>query len=212
MYLSKLDIEQLSRIRRLNIINSVTGIKPANLIGTQSDEGSENLAIFSSVVHLGSNPALIGLFFRPQHEKPRDTYLNIKSTGVYTINQVPAHLAENAHYTSAKFPSEVSEFERCGFNKEYLFDFKAPFVKESLLKMGLELIDEVPIKANNTILMIGSIQHLQFPDDMMDPEGNLNMAAIDAVGISGVNSYYSLQRTDQFPYAHVKSVPDFKPQ
>jgi flavin reductase (DIM6/NTAB) family NADH-FMN oxidoreductase RutF len=212
MYLSKRDIEQLPRVKRLNIINSVTGIKPANLIGTQSADGQDNLAIFSSVVHLGSNPALIGLFFRPQHEKPRDTYLNIKSTGVYTINQVPGHLVENAHFTSAKFPNDTSEFERCGFSKEHQFDFEAPFVKESQLKMGLELVDEVAIKANKTILMIGSIQHLLFSDDMMDEEGNLNMASIDAVGISGVNSYYSLERTNQFPYAHLKSVPDFKPQ
>ncbi len=212
MYFSKQDIEQLPRVKRLNIINSVTGIKPANLIGSQSATGQDNLAIFSSVVHLGSNPALIGMFFRPQHEKPRDTYLNIKATGVYTINQVPGHLVENAHFTSAKFPHDISEFERCGISKERQFNFKAPFVKESQLKMGLELVDEVPIKANKTILIIGSILHLQFADQMMDAEGNLNIASIDAVGISGVNSYYALKRTDQFPYAHVSSVPDFKSQ
>ena len=34
MYLSKQDIEKLPRINRLNMINSVVGIKPANLIGT----------------------------------------------------------------------------------------------------------------------------------------------------------------------------------
>lgn len=210
MYLSKDDIQRLTRIKRLNIINSVTGIKPANLIGTQSVQGQENLAIFSSVVHLGSDPALIGFFFRPQYQNPRDTYLNIKSSGVYTINQIPAHLIRNAHYTSAKFDNDISEFEQCGFKTEYLYDFQAPFVKESQLKMGLEVVDEVPIRANKTILMIGKILHLQFADDMMDPQGNLNIETINAVGIGGVNTYYSLKKTDQFPYAHLDEVPDFK--
>ena len=112
MYLSKSDIEKMPRIQRLNTINSVTGIKPANLIGTRSEEGLSNLAIFSSVVHLGSNPALLGFFFRPQHQHPKDTYRNIRSTAYYTINQVPAAFIRNAHFTSAKFPPELSEFER----------------------------------------------------------------------------------------------------
>ena len=54
------DIKSMSKIFRLNLINSITGIKPANLIGTKSKDNLENLAIFSSVVHLGSNHALLG--------------------------------------------------------------------------------------------------------------------------------------------------------
>ncbi|MBT8218942.1 MAG: flavin reductase [Bacteroidia bacterium] len=207
MYLSNQDIESLPRIRRINIINSISGIKPANLVGTQCDEGLANLAIFSSVVHLGSDPALIGCVFRSQHSRTQDTYRNIKASGVYTINQVPAELMENAHFTSAKFEREVSEFDRCGFNKEYHFDFPAPFVKESRLKLGLEMIEEIPIQSNGTILMIGRIMHLIFPDDMMDAEGNLNLEVIDGIGIGGVNTYYSLRKVDQFPYAHKETVP-----
>ena len=80
MYLSLNDIKALPRVKRLNIINAATGIKPANLIASKSKDGQSNVAIFSSVVHLGSDPALLGFFFRPQYEKPRDTYLNIRST------------------------------------------------------------------------------------------------------------------------------------
>ena len=68
MIYTKADFENMSRVERLNLINSCSGIKPANLIGTQSAAGQPNVAIFSSVVHLGSNPALFGMVFRPQHE------------------------------------------------------------------------------------------------------------------------------------------------
>ena len=44
---------KMDKIKRLNIVNSITGIKPGNLIATMSKENETNLAIFSSVVHLG---------------------------------------------------------------------------------------------------------------------------------------------------------------
>ncbi|MEM6829585.1 MAG: flavin reductase [Bacteroidota bacterium] len=209
MHLTKEDIEQTERIRRLNIINSITGIKPANLIGTISEDGFPNVAIFSSLVHLGSNPALLGFILRPQHEVPRDTYLNIKANGSYTINHVHLDHVEQAHYTSAKFSKEESEFEKCRFTEEYLFDFKAPFVAESQLKIGMKFIEEVPIKLNQTIMMIGSIEHLVVPDHCVGPEGHLDLSKIRTAGISGLNSYYELKKINQFPYARAGELPDF---
>lgn len=202
MYLSVNDLKNLSRVKRLNIINSATGVKPANLLGTKSLNSHPNLAVFSNVVHLGSNPPIIGILFRPQQENPRDSYVNIKETGYFTLNQVPENMIQNAHYTSAKVPPQVSEFDEYGFTEEYLFGFHAPFVKESLLKIGLEMTEEIPVKSNNTILLAGKILHLQFPDEMMDDQGNLNLETIDAVGIGGVNTYYSLKKLQTFPYAH----------
>ncbi len=46
-----------------NLINSVSGYKSANLIATKSRAGTTNLAVFNSIVHLGSNPALLELYF-----------------------------------------------------------------------------------------------------------------------------------------------------
>ena len=79
------DIKKLDKVYRLNLINSITGIKPANLIATRSKDGVDNVAIFSSVVHLGSNPAMIGFVMRPQSDKKSDTYQNIIDTNVYCI-------------------------------------------------------------------------------------------------------------------------------
>lgn len=208
MHVTRQDIEQMERFKRANLINSMTGIKPANLIATKSEDGYPNVGIFSSVVHLGSDPAVIGFVMRPQDENPRDTYLNIKATGFYTVNHVPTTMIENAHFTSAKFPKEQSEFEYCGFEEQYIGGFHAPFVKESPLKFGLELVDEIPIKVNNTILMIGKVQHLIFPDEAMSETGQLNLETLDSAGISGLDGYYNLTKIGQFPYAHLKDVPE----
>ncbi len=210
MYLTKEQIKQTSRIKRLNIINSITGIKPANLIGSISDNGLSNLAIFSSIVHLGSNPALLGFILRPQHEVRRDTYDNIMQTKYYTINHIPSDYIKNAHYTSAKFDREDSEFERCKLTEEYLFDFDAPFVKESRVKIGLKLEQMLHIELNKCIMVIGSIHHLWVDNVAVEDDGQINLELLDDVGIGGLNSYYNLKRIAQFPYARVNELPDFK--
>lgn len=210
MHLNKADIEKAERIWRLNLINSITGIKPANLIGTISDDGETNLAIFSSVVHLGSNPALIGFMLRPHGEVRRHTYENIMENGVYTINHIHQAFIEQAHYTSAKFTKEESEFDYCGFTEAYLPDLKAPFVKESKLKLGMKFLEGIPIRANDTMMMVGSIEHIIVPDEVVDEKGHVDLAQLDDVGIAGLNSYYSLQKLNQFPYARKSELPTFR--
>lgn len=209
MHLTKSDIEQTERIKRLNIVNSVSGVKPANLIGTISDQGHPNLAIISSVIHLGSSPALLGFVMRPQHEVPKDTYQNVMACGYYTINHVPTSHVHQAHYTSAKFSTGVSEFDKCQFTEEYIKDFEAPFVKESPLKIGMKYLESVSIELNKTILIIGEIAHLMIPDHCMDEAGHLDLEMLGTAGISGLNTYYELARIGQFPYARPEELPDF---
>ena len=210
MHLTKEQIQETARIKRLNLINSITGVKPANLIASISKDGDSNLAIFSSLVHLGSNPALLGFVLRPQHEVRRDTYDNILATGYYTINHIHPDFIANAHYTSAKFSKQDSEFEKCQLTEEYLYDFSVPFVKESRVKIGMKLEDMLPIKMNKCVMVIGSIQPLWIDDVAVEEDGQVNLELLNDVGIGGLNSCYKLERIGQFPYARVNELPDFK--
>ena len=208
MIYTKKDIEQLDRISRLKLINAVTGIKPANLIGSINGDGLSNLAIFSSVVHLGSNPALLGFISRPQTQEVGHTLRNIKENGSYTINHIHPGFVKNAHYTSAKFNEEVSEFEYCGLTQEYHKDILAPFVKQSTFKMGLQFIETLEIKHNGTVMVIGEIQKLII-DNSAVVEGDIDLEASNSIGISGLNSYYELKKIAQFPYARIEELPNF---
>ncbi|MFB9051598.1 flavin reductase family protein [Formosa undariae] len=207
MNYSKKDISELDRVTRLKIINSVTGIKPANLIGTIHNNGQTNLAIFSSVVHLGSDPALLGFITRPQTEDVGHTIRNIQENEVYTINHIHPEFIKNAHYTSGKFKSEISEFDRCNLTEDYIDNFKAPFVKESNFKMGLRFKEALNI-SNGTTLVIGEIEHLILPDDAL-LHGDIDLETTNSVGISGLNTYYSLKKIDSYPYVRLNKVPEF---
>jgi flavin reductase (DIM6/NTAB) family NADH-FMN oxidoreductase RutF len=203
MYFSATDLQHLDRIPRLNLINALTGVKPANLIGSISADGVMNLAIFSSVVHLGSNPALLGMFVRPHAGHRRDTYENIIATRHYTINHVPAHLTEQAHQTSARFDGDVSEFDACGFTPWMEDGFVAPYVAESPVRIGMELAEVLPIAANGTTMLIGHVRHIYVNEGLLTSDLQLDLEAAQSVGVSGVDGYYRLHGIARYPYARV---------
>ncbi|NNF35809.1 MAG: flavin oxidoreductase [Saprospiraceae bacterium] len=204
------EIMKMDKFKRINIINSITGIKPANLIGTRSRSGATNLAIFTSVFHMGSKPPFIGMLFRPDKDVRRHTLENIRETRQYTINHVNDQIIEQSHYTSAKFDAGVSEFEGCGFKEEYIEGFSAPFVQESKIKIGLTLEEEIPISLNDTIIVVGQIEHIIIEGNCLMENGYIDLENSQSVGVSGLNSYYSLNKKKDLPYARVEEMPDFK--
>lgn len=208
MELRKEAIEKLDRKYKLNLINSITGIKPANLVGTRSKNGEDNVAIFSSVVHLGSNPAQIALIMRPQGENRRDTYDNILETNYYTINHVSESFIKNAHYTSAKLEKADSEFEKMNMDKEFIDGFHAPFVKNSYVKIGMKHLESIPLP-NGCIFVIGAVEVIICQDDAVNELGQLDLETYACAGVSGLNTYYSLKKLETFPYIRENEIPSF---
>ena len=91
------DINAMHHLYRINLINSCSGYKSANLIGTKSRSGISNVVVFSSVTHLGQS-CCFGLFLRPTTVL-RNTYENILETKSYTINHIHQDIIEDAHHT-----------------------------------------------------------------------------------------------------------------
>ncbi len=210
MHFTKQAIKEMNRVQRITYINAVSGVKSANLIGTISDSGQTNVAIFNSVMHLGSDPALLGFILRPTGEVPRHTYENILKNGSYTINHVHNSFIKNAHYTSVKFDEPESEFKLCGLTEEFVPSIKAPFVKESLLKIGMKYLESLTIERNGTLLVIGEIEHLIIPNNAIGEDEDINLAQIESVGISGLNTYYEVKKLERFPYARRNEMPNFE--
>ena len=122
------------------------------------------------------------------------------ATGEYTINFVHTSFTKQAHFTSIKAKDNVSEFDISGLTPEYFADFKAPFVKESSIKLGMSYKQEIPIEANGTSLIIGQVEHILIPNGTMADAGHLDLGALDVAGISGLNTYYALEKIARYPY------------
>lgn len=193
------EIKQMEGRKRAQFINALSGIKSANLIGTKSEKSQENLTIVSSVIHLGSNPALLGFIQRPTSVE-RHSFENLKSTGFYTINAVGEGFVSQAHQTSARYPREKSEFDATGLQSIYKGGFYAPFVVESSLQIGMKLEQIVPLEINDTKLIIGSIQVVHSNIEIQE-DGFFDISKSDIVGITGLDNYVKTDKISRFSYA-----------
>lgn len=212
-HLSKETIAQMDKIEKLNLINSCTGFKPANLIATKSIEGTTNVAIFSSVTHLGSSPSLIGFIVRPT-TVPRDTYKNIMESGFFTVNHITVDMIADAHHTSANYDSGISEFDKTNLEEEYKDDIKIPFVKGSPVQLYCKFVNEYFIKENDTIHIIASIEHIYYDEVLEHKDGWLQLDKGNIVALNGVDGYFLPKLIDRFQYARqdlpTKSFPKEK--
>ena len=195
------EITGMEKLFCLNLINSVTGYKSANLIATKSKENGVNVAVFSSVTHLGSDPALLGFITRPTKEVPRNTYKNIKENQYFTVNHIQKDMIESAHQTAAKYDEEISEFQKTGLEEEYLDNFFAPYVKQSNVKLGCKFVNEYYIKENDTVMVIGAIEHIYFDESIQAPDGWLRLDDAETVAINGLDGYALPNLLDRFHYA-----------
>jgi flavin reductase (DIM6/NTAB) family NADH-FMN oxidoreductase RutF len=207
MLLTRAQIENLEKRYRATLINSITGFKPANLIGTADRDGHSNLAIVSSVVHLGSHPPLIAHVMRPNPVE-RHTLENILETGVYTINHVADRFIEAAHQTAARYPREQSEFDATGLTEHWAPGFAAPYVAEANIRLGMRLREHHELAVNGTHFVIGEIEHLEVPDACVDDEGRLDLVRAGTVAVSGLDTYHAASPLKRMAYAK----PDLPPR
>ena len=204
-HISRDEISQMEKIERLNLINSCTGYKSANLIATKSVDGNSNVAIFSSVTHLGSNPALIGFIMRPT-TVPRDTYKNIMATGFFTVNHITADMIADAHHTSANYEMGISEFDKTNLEEEYKTEIEIPFVKGSPVQLYCKYVNEYYIKENDTIHIIASIENLFFDENLQHEDGWLQIDKGNVIALNGLDGYCLPKLVDRFQYAR-KDTP-----
>jgi flavin reductase (DIM6/NTAB) family NADH-FMN oxidoreductase RutF len=197
----------MERLVRARLINSVSGMKSANLVGTADRRGRTNLALFNSVLHIGADPPCLGMIFRPLTVR-RDTYDNIKATGVYTLNHVHAGIRERAHQTSARFAAGVSEFEACGLTPETTRTVKAPYVAESRVKIGLAYQEEHTIRVNQTILLVGRVLEIRLPEEILGEDGYVDLAAAGSLAITGLEGYHEVGPAVRLPYARPPGSSD----
>ena len=194
------EILQMEQSQRAALINSVGGFKSVCLLGTIDERGLTNLAVFSSIVHIGASPPLIAFIVRPD-AVDRNTLTNILETGYYTINNLNETIFEKGHQTSARYAKEVSEFDAVGLTIDYKDGFLAPYVKESKIQLGLQFKERIDITINGTILIIGQIQHLYFPSYCLCDDGFLDLEKANTITCSGLDSYHKTQRIERLSYA-----------
>jgi flavin reductase (DIM6/NTAB) family NADH-FMN oxidoreductase RutF len=200
IHIDQKEIQNLDKVSRLNLINSCMGYKSANLIGSISKEGIYNVAIFSSITHLGSDPAMLGFILRPT-TVPRHTYSNLKEMGVFTVNAITEEIIKKAHQTSASYKEEINEFEETGIESELKPNISVPFVKNSPVQLLCNYVNEYTIKENNTIHIIASIESIFVQDTLLQDDYWIQLDQGNVVAINGLDGYAQTKLIERYAYA-----------
>ena len=209
MHYTREDINHLKHLHRINLINSCSGYKSANLLGSISGEGITNVAVFSSVTHLGSNPPTLGFILRPT-TVPRNTYKNIKDTGVFTINHIHEGILTDAHHTSAKYPEEVSEFEVTNLETEFRNNCIAPFVKDCPVQLKMKYKEEYFIQTNEVLHIIAEIEDIYIQDELLQDDGFVDLSKGNVAAINGLDAYAVSKSNTRFEYQRPKALTEMK--
>lgn len=200
IHINPTEPEESEKQKTVHLINSLGGFKSVALVGTSDKNGATNLSIFSSFFHIGANPPLIGMIFRPSPPE-RDTMRNIIETGFYTINHINETIYKQAHQTSARYDAEISEFDATGLQPEYKKNFFAPFVYESNIQLGIEFREKMDLSINNTTLIIGEIVHIYIPEDCLLEDGFIDLEKANTITCSGLDSYHKTVKLNRLSYA-----------
>lgn len=206
------DIDKMNKVKRLNLINSCTGYKSANLIVTKSLSDVVNVAVFSSITHIGSNPPMISFITRPLTVN-RDTYNNLKENPLFTVNHITKNIISDAHHTSASYDENISEFDKTNLEKEYKETIEMPFVKDSPIQLLCKYVNQYHIVENDTVLIIATIENLFFEDNLLHKDYWLQLDRAKVVAINGLDGYALPLLIDRFAYARpdvpTKSILEF---
>lgn len=201
------DISQMETRYRASFINSLSGFKSASLIGSIDCKKNTNLAIFSSIVHIGSNPALIGFINRPDASN-KHTLENILETDCFTINHINKNIYREAHQTSARYAKNISEFNATGLTPEYSKNLQAPYVKESKIKFGCAFAEKHELKINGCILVIGKVVEVIIPENCLQSHGAIDVEKAESITLSGLDCYHSTSQIARLTYAKTDKLPE----
>lgn len=196
------EFAEWDRRYRGHFINTLSGFKPVSLVGTWNANGTANLAVFSNIVHVGADPALIGMVSRPIAAGGH-TMINIENTRWFTVNHIHPGMMERAHQCSARYEAGMSELDAAGFT---LFEDKcvhAPFVNESNIRLGIELHQIIPVDINQTFFIVGHVRSVWMDENILNDDGFIDLVEAKSLCSSGLDSYHTVAAGIRFPYAKV---------
>ena len=194
------DIARMEQKYRATFVNSLWGFRNLSLIGTCNQKQDVNFAVFNSLNHLGANPCLASITFRPT-EVDRHTYQNIISQKFFSINNVTKEFYKAAHQTSARYPSEINEANASGLQTVWNNKYNVPYIGESNIVLIMRYEEHIDLKINNTVLLIASLQKVILQTDCIESDGFVNHLTAKSINCAGIDAYYQPTFISRLPYA-----------
>jgi flavin reductase (DIM6/NTAB) family NADH-FMN oxidoreductase RutF len=113
----------------------------------------------------------------------RDTLKNIRETGEFVVNLVGTDFSDKVIPTAKFSPPEADEFELAGLDEKPSKSIRAPGIAGAYTWMECHLFKLY--EETNYVLIMGKVVHLEVADEVLSPEGELDIGKARPLMMSG---------------------------
>lgn len=169
--------------------------QPATLIGTSDRGGQINLMMASWVGIVSKTPPTIAVSLH--HE--RQTYLNIMSKKVFSVNVVPSSMAVIADACGLVSGRKADKYRMSGLDIEPGQETQAPLIVDSPLNVECRFSSQVEL--GDYRLVMGEIVEIYATEKAFGQEDKVDIKAFDPlVYLGGLREYWSLGKKQADAY------------
>jgi flavin reductase (DIM6/NTAB) family NADH-FMN oxidoreductase RutF len=172
--------------------------RPIGWISTVSLDGVHNLAPYSQFQNLTFDPPYV-MFAANQNStgKRKDTATNTEQTGEFVYNMATYDLREAVNRSAAPVAPDVDEFELAGLTKAASILVKPCRVAESPVQFECRYHQTLRLPGNGlmgtTDVIIGRVVLIHIKDDVIGPDGRLDILRIRPLARLGYYDYTSVE-------------------
>ena len=183
--------ETLGRRERYQLLTTLVVPRPIGWISTQSAQGTPNLAPYSFFAAISSTPPLVAVSIGQRRGHPKDTLVNIREMGAFSVNVVSTDLVEAMNTSSADVPPDTDEFQLAGVTALEGGVVEAPYVAEAPAVLECLLFKEVDLGESASTLVIGEVKAVRLSPGLQLVPGSLAVdpESLKPVGRLGGEEY-----------------------
>jgi flavin reductase (DIM6/NTAB) family NADH-FMN oxidoreductase RutF len=175
--------------------------RPICFASTVDSDGNVNLSPYSFFNVFSANPPI--LIFSParrvRDNTTKHTLENVLATKEVVINIVSYDMVQQMSLSSTEYAEGVNEFVKAGFTEAPSVKVKPPRVAEAPVQLECKVNEVVALgnEGGAGNLVICEVVQLHIDENILDADGKIDPAKIDAVARMGGN-WYSRAKTGMF--------------
>jgi flavin reductase (DIM6/NTAB) family NADH-FMN oxidoreductase RutF len=161
--------------------------QPTTIISSVSSAGDVNLMTASWAGIVSKTPPTMAVSLN----QGRKTYANIRESGEFVVNMVPASLALEADYCGIRSGNNENKLEQASLNLEPAGNVSVPLLAESPLNLECRLVREIEL--GDYRLLLGEIVEVHAVDSAFSASGEIDTRSFDPlVYLGGIRQYWNL--------------------
>ena len=198
-----IDPSLLSKADNYKLLTNLVVPRPIAWVSTVNSEGLVNLAPFSFFNAVCADPLFVVVSIgRRDNGAPKDTAVNIETSGEFVVNLVTEDLLAAMNISAADFPPDQSELPSAGMHATSSVRVKPPRLLRAQVSLECRLHQALLLGTNT--LFIGEVLMFHVADDLLGPR--LHVDHFAPIGRLGSPSVYC-RTTDRFELARVTYDP-----